>query len=149
MAPRGGYQPPAQPAPVSGPGRLSQRTDSQPVRDIPDADYGEQATFRADQQGAPMAQTPGGTQQSPTVSPADLSGVVPMNAPTQRPSEPVTSGAPAGAGPGLEALGLDNENNDPGVQQLRQILPSLELMANMPQAGKAFRQFVRRVRAMM
>lgn len=145
MAPRGGYQAPANPAPVSGPGRLSQRTDGQPVQQLPDADYGEQATFRSDQQGAPMAATPDGG----AVAPADLSAVVPFGAPSQRPTEPVTAGAPAGAGPGPEALGLDSEESDPGVQQLRQMLPSLELMANMPQAGRAFRQFVRRVRAMM
>lgn len=143
MAPRGGYQAPRNPAPVSGPGRLSQRTDGVPTMDLPNPDYGEQQTFRQDQQAAPM----GGGQ--PPVSPADLSGVVPFGAPSQRPMEPVTAGAAAGAGPGPEAMGLDNEDNDPGVQQLRQILPSLELMANMPQAGKAFRQFVRRVRAMM
>lgn len=145
MAPRGGYQQPTNPAPVSGPGRLSQRTDGQPMQQLPDADYGEQATFRSDQRAAPMATDPGGAG----VAPADLSGVVPFGAPSQRPNEPVTSGAPAGAGPGMEALGLDSEENDPGVQQLRAMLPSLELMANMPQAGRAFRQFVRRVRAMM
>lgn len=143
MAPRGGYQPPTNPAPVSGPGRLSRRTDGQPVRDLPDPDYGEQQTFRSDQRAAPMGSQPVVPQA------ADLSSVVPFGAPSQRPMEPVTAGAAAGPGPGLEAMGLDNEDNDPGVQQLRQILPSLELMANMPQAGKAFRQFVRRVRAMM
>lgn len=144
---QGGYQPPTNPAPVSGPGRLSRRTDGrQPIQSLPDADYGEQATFREDQQGSPMAATLGGDQVSP-VSPADLSNVVPMGAPSQRPGEPVTAGAALGAGPDHTALGLNDPQNDEGVQYLRRILPSLELMANSPIAGRAARQFVRRVRA--
>jgi len=147
---RGGYQPPRRPAPVSGPGRLSRRTDSprQPVRALTDAAYGEQATYRQDQQGAPMAATPGPEAQSP-VQQADLSRVVPLGADTTRPGEPVTAGATAGPGPGPAAMGLPTEDNDPSVAYLKDILPSLELMANMPESGPAFRQFVRRVRAMM
>ena len=57
---RGGYRKPANPAPVSGPGALSQRTDgspSQPATYIPGLPQGEgQATY--DQQvSAPMAGT--------------------------------------------------------------------------------------------
>jgi len=146
MAPRGGYQPPSSPAPVSGPGRLSRRTDSQPIATLPDAAYGEQATYRQDQAGAPMARVPELPAQG--ISAADLSQVVPFGAPTGRPGEPVTAGADAGPGPGSEALGL-GDDQDPGIQHLKAILPSLELMANQPQAGRALRQFVRRVRAMM
>ncbi len=147
---QGGYRPPTSPAPVSGPGRLSRRTDGkQAVQTLPDADYGEQATFRQDQQGAPMAAAPGGADAQAMVSPADLSSIVPMGAPTANAGEPVTAGAAAGAGPGMEALGLDSAENDPGVQNLRRILPSLELMASLPTAGEAARAFVRRVRASM
>lgn len=146
MAPRGGYQPPANPAPVSGPGRLSRRTDSQPMQQLPDAAYGEQATFRADQKAAPMAATQGGADAS-GVSAADLSRVVPFNAPSARGDEPVTAGAAMGAGPGLESLGLNTGDNDPSVAYLRRILPALELMANTPYAGEAARDFVRQVRA--
>lgn len=143
--PRGGYQPPANPAAVSGPGALSRRTDGrQPVRDLPDAAYGEQATFRQDQQGAPMAQAAG----PPSVSPADLSNVMPLNAPTMRPSEPVTAGADAGPGPGAGVLGL-GEDDDPAWRNLVDILPTLELMANSPAGGHELRQFVRRVRSRM
>lgn len=143
---QGGYQPPANPAPVSGPGALSRRTDSQPQRQLPDAAYGEQATFRTDQAGAPMAASPGAS--GPPVSPVDLSSVVGFNAPTSRPGEPVTAGAAAGAGPGVEALGL-SDDDDAGIRHLKDSLPALELMANQPNAGRALRQFVRRVRAMM
>ncbi|SRR6266540_1496421 len=149
----GGYRPPAHPAPASGPGKLSRRTDGgpvQPVRDLPNPDYGEQQTFRAAQQAAPMATAPG-PQARPQdmVSAPDLSHVVGLGAPTQRPGEPVTAGADSGAGPGSDVLGLPSV--DPGdagsIQYLRNSLPTLELMANMPMASTAFRQFVRRVRA--
>lgn len=149
--PRGGYQPPANPAPVGMPGALSRRTDGGPADqqarvDLPDAAYGEQQTFQQDQAGAPMAAAPGPGGGGP---PVDLSQVVPFGAPTQRPDEPVTAGASVGQGAGPEALGLDGTGDqDPSYQQLKQLLPSLEIMANMPVAGPAFRQFVRRVRAM-
>lgn len=147
MTQQGGYQPPATPAPVSGPGRLSRRTDRQPIAQLPDAAYGEQATYRQDQAGAAMAADPGAGATA-TPSPVDLSNVVGFGEPTQRPNEPVTAGAAAGPGPGTEALGL-SDDADPGVQHLRNSLPALELMANQPGAGRALRQFVRRVRAMM
>lgn len=150
-APHGGYRKPAHPAPVSGPGKLAKRTDggpSQPIRDLPNPDYGEGATFRSDQAAAPMAAAPGPQGGQLPIQPADLSQVTPLDAPTARPDEPVTAGAAAGPGPGMDALGLGSQN-DPGMQYLRQSLPALELMANMPIASDAFRQFVRRVRAGM
>lgn len=149
---QGGYQRPTNPAPVSLPGRLSRRTDGGPSNptqapvNIPDAAYGEQQTFRADQ-AAPMAASPG-PGQIPQQPPVDLSNVVPFGDPSTRPNEPVTSGADAGPGPGSGALGL-SAANDPAVTHLRESLPALELMANSPAAGFAFRQFVRRVRALI
>lgn len=148
MTQPGGYRPPANPAPVSGPGRLSKRTDRQPIATLPDAAYGEQATFRQDQAGAPMAAAPTVNDAGTTMGAADLSSVVPFGAPTTRPGEPVTAGAAAGPGPGIESLGL-SDDDDPGIQHLRASLPALELMANQPNSGRALRQFVRRVRAMM
>lgn len=146
----GGYQAPAKPAPVSGPGKASARTDGgpgqQPVRAITDAAYGEQATYRADQQGAPMAKaaSPSQGQAAPT---ADLSRVVPMGAPSQHPDMPVTAGADSGPGPGMAALGMSAPQNDPGIAQMRALLPMFELAANLPTSSFEFRQFVRRLRA--
>lgn len=148
---RGGYRPPAKPAPVSGPGKLSRRTD-QPIRDLPNADYGEQSTFRSDQAGAPMAATPGPTPDpAAMVQPANLSGLVPIDAPTTVPNEPVTAGSLSGPGPGPAALGLPqvSPQDQAGIQYLRNALPTLELMADSPMATSDFRQYVRRVRAMV
>lgn len=147
--PRGGYQRPTNPAPVSGPGAASQRTDGgpgQPVRQLTDAAYGEQATYRNDQQAAPMA-TAQQAPQGPPQPPVDLSRVVGMADPTQHPDMPVTAGADSGAGPGMEALGMSAPQNDPGKRQMLDMLPMLELAANLPTSGFQFRQFVRRLRA--
>lgn len=113
-APQGGYQAPANPAPVSGPGALSQRTDGGPkqgVVSLPDAKYGENRDFVAQQQGAPLSKSPeqstapvasGGSQPPPDAAAAGNPAldIVHMAAPTGRPGEPVTAGAALGPGPG-------------------------------------------------
>lgn len=98
--PRGGYRKPANPAPVSGPGALSRRTDggpTQPVRPIPGGgQYGARKDMIELQSGAPMAGNP---QVQPDVSP--LTGIFD---PTSKPEEPITAGADFGPGPGSEVL---------------------------------------------
>lgn len=138
----GGYRPPAKPAPVSGPGKMSRRTDGQPLATLPDAAYGEQKTYRDIQKGAPMAEA--GNAGGPAVSPLDMSRVVPFNAPSQFPDEPITAGANAGLGPDASVL---PQGNDPSLENLVAMLPTLEIMASMPSASPAFRNFVRLVRA--
>lgn len=97
----------ANPDGVSGPGKLSRRTDQGPaqkIRNLPDAQYGEAATYKDLQQQAPLAQTP-----SAQAAPARRGGgppVTPMDAPSERPGEPVTAGADAGPGPDLSSLGV-------------------------------------------
>jgi len=95
----GGYQQPVNPAPASGPGRLSRRTDggsAQKLQALPDAQYGQQQAFQAQQRGAPVP-------QADPVRPAGPE-LVPFDVPSQRPEEPVTAGAASGPGPGPEAL---------------------------------------------
>jgi hypothetical protein len=133
MAQHGGYRRPGKPAAVSGPGALSQRTDgAQPRMDLPDARYGEQARFQEVQAGADMAQA------GPTP--------VPLDAPSQRPEEPVTAGAALGPGIGPEAAGiLDDEQGT--IEQLKPLLRSMEAIANLPNSTPQFRSFVRKLRA--
>ena len=118
MTAPGGYKAPANPAPVSGPGALSQRTDSQPLRSLPDARYGEASDYRQQQQGAPLAKTdsPSGTAPAMSDGPASPSSqspartpVVPLSAPSTRPGEPVTAGVPIGPGPGPSGGGIAAE----------------------------------------
>jgi hypothetical protein len=98
--------------PVSGPGPYSQRTDKQPVRDPGGLPYGDNQALRQQQQAAPMAATP----QIPAQQP------IALNAPTQRPDEPVTAGAARGPGPGPEAIAprAAPVTGSPLVQALRQ-----------------------------
>lgn len=102
----GGYRKPNNPAPVSGPGALSRRTDggpSQPVMDVGGFEYGGRQDFVDIQGGAPMAAT---SLDAPPVPPT------PLFAPTERPSEPITSGAPIGPGPGPAAPPVSRRVSD-------------------------------------
>lgn len=98
---RGGYRKPSNPAPVSGPGALSRRTDGGPgskqkIQEIRTGQYGESKALLEQQQGAPMAGNP---MPNPKVqTPAGGQKVQPLFAPTSRPEEPVTAGLPFGPG---------------------------------------------------
>lgn len=105
MAGKGGYQAPSQPAAVSGPGRLSRRTDTAPKFRYPDAAYGENSELATQQNGAPMARTTTTTARSGGATPTAGSASVPgLGAPSARPDEPVTAGVDIGPGPGSDVL---------------------------------------------
>jgi hypothetical protein len=95
---RGGYRKPSNPAPASGPGALSQRTDGGPTQAatyIPGLPYGQGQETYNNQTSAPMAGTP--YDSLPTQP-------IPLNAPTQYPDEPGTAGINRGDGGGSELL---------------------------------------------
>lgn len=130
---------------VSGPGPMSQRTDIgdvQKTRDLPNADYGEQQAYQSQQAGAPMA---GDSGQAPAGNPAAAS-VIPMGAASQRPGEPVTSGADSGAGPGLASLNLPNQSTA-DMANLQAYLPVLQFVANQQNSSWAMRNLVRQVKS--
>jgi len=148
--PRGGYQKPSRPAPVSGPGPLSKRTDGGPQakRDLPDAAYGEQKEFGQIQDGAPMQGAPDmgalvGMQSR------QMPDLTPLGAESARPDEPVTAGSPSGPGAGPDAIGLGLSNkaqNEIDARQIAQYLPSLERAANQPGVPTSFVRFVKYLR---
>ena len=143
----GGYRKPSQPAPVSGPGAGSKRTDGGPaqkLRDLPDAQYGEAATFRSLQDKAPLAQTPSAKAPRASSGGGAGSGLIPMDAPSTRPSEPITKGLGAG-GAGLGGLDAAREAGD--LDRLRRYLPALTEMATRPDATPGFINYVRLLRA--
>lgn len=146
---RGGYRQPANPAPVSGPGALSKRTDGgpgQPVRAPSGGPYGQRQELEQYQQAAPLAASPGGDVGAP--QPADLtSDLVGFDAPSQMPDTPVTDGAELGDGAGLEALDLPNEPDD-DMRRLIAYLPVFEHMADQPGSSKAARNLVRQLKGM-
>jgi hypothetical protein len=94
---QGGYRKPENPAPISGPGALSKRTDGSPTQGatyMPGMPYGENTYSQ--QTAAPMA----GRPEMPK-----MEMPTPLMAPTTRPNEPITSGIDRGDGPGSSALG--------------------------------------------
>ena len=111
----GGYRQPNNPAPVSGPGALSQRTDGgategmtppvnrQPQRYIPGQGYGKGKATMEQEAGAPMQGNP-----TPDMGVPNVPAPVPLSAPTMRPNEPVTAGIDMGPGPGSEAIRMPN-----------------------------------------
>lgn len=132
----GGQRTPENPAPVSGPGALSQRTDgaaTQAPQVAAGGEYGERKQMMDLQSGAPMQ---GGGGPAPT----------PLGAPSMRPDEPVTAGADAGPGMGSIAAGILGEKQITD-ERLRPMLHSLEVMANLPGSNPETRALVRNLKA--
>lgn len=109
----GGYRQPRNPAPASGPGRLSRRTDGGPGQKLQVASgqpYGERQALLAQERLAPMAQspsvpTPGVPQAQPPQG--GLPSMTPLDAETRRPGEPITHGVPIG--PGANSLNFPDQ----------------------------------------
>lgn len=101
----GGYRQPSNPAPTSGPGALSQRTDggaidgmTQPVKEYTGLPYGQNKAVNEQQSAAAMAGT-----SNP------FADIVPLHVPSQRPDEPITTGINRGDGAGSEVMrGMPN-----------------------------------------
>ena len=134
----GGQRTPANPAPVSGPGALSQRTDggatSQPQMVASGGAYGDRKAMEEIQAGADMAATP------PAPRPPGRGG------PTADPAGPITAGAELGPGMGPQAAGIKSDfdiTND----KLRPLVHSLEIIANLPQSNPETRAYVRALKA--
>lgn len=103
MARGGNKTTPANPAPVSGPGKLARRTDggagskTQPIRVAPGQQYGAGVASEAQQQAAPLPVANQGGSAGPVSSP----GAPPLPTPgvfgaTQRPGESPLAGAMSG-----------------------------------------------------
>ncbi len=102
----GGYRRPNNPNAVSGPGKYSRRTDGGPGETVMQAarylqgdEYGESKELNELQGGAPRSAAPDGPPAS-TRAAMPEPDVIPMDAPSARPDEPITAGAPFGPGPG-------------------------------------------------
>lgn len=149
----GGYRQPSSPAPVSGPGSLSRRTDGgpggggQPMRVPTGGRYGEASALADLQRSAPLGASPGGVDM-PAPPERDITAdLVPMDAPTAEPGTPITAGASLGAGPGLEALGLPDAQGE-DIARLKAWLPVFEHMADQPGSSRVARNLVRQLKGM-
>jgi hypothetical protein len=154
MPEHGGKRTPGRPAPVSGPGQLSRRTDGGPQQvqaQMSGMPYGENMEFEAIQSSAPLnassqttaraTRTGGGRSGQ---SQAGM-GIAPLMSPTQRPDEPITAGAPFGPGPGPSDM---SNMMSEDIEMIKQYLPDLEAAANFRGAPKTFVALVNYLRSL-
>jgi len=157
---RGGYRKPMNPAPVSGPGSLSQRTDGGPAdkqaaRYISGLPYGEGQEMMNIQQSAPMAAAPSIEQSnmpSGLASAAASQPIIPLDSPSMRPGEPVTHGADMGPGGDSSVLGLGQQDkavNDEYRAMIASYMPALLKVAASPKTSTTTRAIIRQLRDMI
>lgn len=105
----GGHRTPANPAPASGPGRLSKRTDGGPSQKLmsqTDQPYGAREETLQQERSAPMSQADTVHAMQVPAAGGPPSGGGDFGAPSQRPGEPITHGVDIGPGAGPEAIGM-------------------------------------------
>lgn len=121
----GGYREPTNPAPVSGPGALSQRTDG--------ALHG------------PVPGTVGPDGQAAAPVGPDLSQLTPFGAPSERPDESIMAGMSGGpgAGPSVAPAPVMDAKT---AERLQSYLPVFIMLASSPDADPATKQYVRQLR---
>ena len=156
---RGGMRPTApqnNPMNVNARGGNGQSGDAtQAAKYVPGLPYGEGQALMQTQQAAPLAAAPSIEQSSmPSglASAAASQPVIPLPEKSLRQNEPVTSGADAGAGPGMESLGLGaaDANADMNFKsQLAEYMPALVFMASRPNASPETRATVAQLRALL
>jgi hypothetical protein len=150
---RGGYRKPNNPAPVSGPGKFSRRTDGgpmdnkQPQRYMQGDGYGQSKELNELQAGAPLAGAPSRlpSQGQPR---KQMPMPTPFGAATERPDEPITAGAPVGQGPNELDLPTSQANVQ-DKQKLYVMLQILDRAASQPGASVATQNLVRRLRGIL
>ena len=139
----GGYRRPENPAPVSGPGSLSRRTDggaTQAPQVAAGGEYGSRQDQMSVQQGAPLQ---GGGGSTPVAAaPAPAGPPLPaFDAPTEHPNEDVRTGMGM-----YKSLG-PSEMDETVRARLTAALPTLVWLASQPKASEQTRQFVRQLRS--
>jgi hypothetical protein len=127
---RGGMRPTApqnNPMNVSAVGGNGQNaTASQAAQYIPQQKWGGASELMDIQQSAPMAAAPGIESSGMAMAPGTAAApqeIIPLGSASQRPDEPITFGANAGPGPGMEALRLPNQTASSTIEILEQLLP--------------------------
>ena len=82
--------------------------------------YGEAGKQMAAQRAVPMGGAP--TDVAQTATPRPVPGTLgSLTRPTERPSEPITAGAPFGAGPSPMAAGIPMPTGDQALEELKAI----------------------------
>lgn len=123
---------------VSGPGKYAKRTDR-----IPANSYGDQTEMAQIASGAPIAKAP---ELRPSQAPAvPAQPLTPMFAPSERPGEPVTHGIDMGAGAGSEALMMRQPDDMAFKASIRDALPVLGYIADLPNTSPETRAAIKQL----
>jgi hypothetical protein len=116
--------------------------------------YGENMEFDAIQSSAPMSASPSAASPRARQRSAGAAGrqaggmgATPLFAPTQRPDEPVTAGAPFGPGDGPMQSNMSSMMSE-DIEMIKQYLPDLEAAANFRGAPKTFVALVNYLRSL-
>jgi len=147
MATQGGYRKPGNPAPVSGPGALSRRTDGRVAEGYA---YGMNKQINEQAASAPMAKAPtfnaGSARMGETRS---LAPATPITAETMLPNDPITNGAPIGAGADSVPNLPMGPSEDPDINMIRDYYPMLEFWASQPGTSQATKDYVQYLRTII
>ena len=145
MAAQGGYRKPGNPAPVSGPGSLSHRTDGRVAEGYA---YGMNKQINEQAASAPMAKTSKPSASS-GMSASPLPSVTPITAGTMDAGDPITNGVPVG--PGANSIsGLPSgPSEDPDINMIRDYYPILEFWASQPGTSQATKDYVQYLRTII
>lgn len=149
----GGYRAPGSPAAVSGPGKMSKRTDNPQIEALANG-YGEGVAMQDLRSQSPV-QPPRKQTVQPSRGGGGAGGMPPgiigLDAPTQQPDVPITSGVDLGDGPGSEALGLPQGVEQTARADVARMHPGLieaYVRASMsPTATPSFKKSVRQLLA--
>jgi len=131
----------------AGPGKFSTRTDN---LQMGSTGYGEGVETQAIKSGAPLAKTADvrGARGSDVREAASQGPATELFAETERPDSPITSGINMGAGPGSDAL-MMNQSQQGEADIIAKYLPALDAMASAPDTPQSFRIFVRALQGNM
>ena len=113
---------------VSGPGKYAVRTDK---LELGSTSYGEGKATQEIKSGAPLAKTP----------------VTSLYAPTERPNEPVTAGIDQGAGPGSDALMVNQPDDYTNFNaNIESYIPVLSYVSSLENTSPETRRAIRQLR---
>lgn len=130
MATQGGYRKPGTPAPVSGPGALSKRTDGRVAEGFA---YGMNKQINEQAASAPLAKVAQTVARPMNVAPSQPP-ITTLTEPTMNPDESIMAGINMGAGPGAEALMLPTMGDSQAEfnKSIASYYPVLSYVASRP-----------------
>jgi hypothetical protein len=131
----------------------SGNSGTQAAKAMTGGEYGDNQAMMELQTSAAMNASPtmpvSPSQGRPQRAPSGQS-LTQLDAPTDRPDEPLTTGIDMGDGAGSEVMYANNSTlNTEDRQRMIEALPTLAILAESPSASNAFRNYVRYLRGVL